>query len=132
MKPDISIITPIYNHGEFISRCADGIFAQTYDNWEWLIVDDGSTDDTWDQVLKLKSDKIITHKGDHLGQHMAMERCINMASADIVFQMPADDVIEPELLKVYKYTMDSEECDIVVGDFMGILESGEKIGRRKA
>jgi len=128
-KYSVSIITPIYNHGEFIARCAESVFNQTYKDWEWRIVDDGSTDDTWDKVLKLKNEKIIAQKGEHLGQHWAMKRCIDMANTDIVVQMPADDTIEPEFLKTYKYVFDTDNCDIVVGDFIGILESGEKQGR---
>lgn len=48
--PTVSIITPTYNHGGFVAQCVESVIAQTYDNWEMLIVDDGSTDDTWSVV----------------------------------------------------------------------------------
>lgn len=50
-KPLVSIITPTYNHEQFIAECIESVLAQSYSNWEMLIVDDGSTDHTW-QVIQ--------------------------------------------------------------------------------
>jgi glycosyltransferase involved in cell wall biosynthesis len=50
MKPLVSVITPTYNHERFIGPCIESVLAQSYDNWEMIIVDDGSTDHTWDMV----------------------------------------------------------------------------------
>lgn len=44
--PKVSIIVPTYNHQEFIAECLDSIISQTYEDWEAIIIDDGSTDDT--------------------------------------------------------------------------------------
>ncbi len=43
----ISVILPNFNHGAFIAQAFEGILAQTYQNWELCVVDDGSTDDSW-------------------------------------------------------------------------------------
>ena len=50
--PIISIITPSYNRANIIDETAESIFNQTYPHWEWIIVDDGSTDNTWEILNK--------------------------------------------------------------------------------
>jgi len=50
-QPKVSIIIPVYNGEEFLKRCLDSIIVQTYENWELIIVNDGSADNTL-SVLK--------------------------------------------------------------------------------
>lgn len=52
MKPEVSILTLTYNHEKYISQCLDSVIHQTFVPWEQIIIDDGSTDGTWDIIQK--------------------------------------------------------------------------------
>lgn len=60
MLPLVSIVTPTYNYAKYIGRCIESLLSQTYTNWEQIIVDDGSTDNT-EEVVKSYNDTRITY-----------------------------------------------------------------------
>ena len=66
MKPKVSIITPTYNHEDYIEKCIRSVLAQSYRNWEMIIIDDDSSDKTYDLALKIKKSdnriKLIKHR----------------------------------------------------------------------
>ena len=54
----VSIITPCYNSSQFIGECIDSVLSQTYDNWELLIVDDSSSDNSCEMIRKYDDNRI--------------------------------------------------------------------------
>jgi glycosyltransferase involved in cell wall biosynthesis len=66
-QPRVSIIMPTYNRAELISDTINSIRNQTYTNWELIIIDDGSTDDTSQVVERYKDDRILFLEGDRTG-----------------------------------------------------------------
>ena len=67
IDPLVSIITPTYNHENFISECLESVLAQSYANWEQIVIDDGSTDKTAKIVSKFKDDRIKYIRQDNKG-----------------------------------------------------------------
>lgn len=57
MTNKVSIIVPCYNHAKYLEECIESIKDQSYSNWECIIVDDGSTDDTQSVSRKLENEK---------------------------------------------------------------------------
>jgi len=63
----VSIITPTYNHENFIGKCIESVLAQTYQHWEQIIVDDGSDDDTKQTIAKYHDKRIKYIKQENKG-----------------------------------------------------------------
>ena len=68
MNPQVSIITATYNDGRFLNECIDSVINQVFMNWEWIVVNNGSSDNT-EQLLKAIDDPRIhvCHLSENLG-----------------------------------------------------------------
>jgi len=94
MNPLISIITPTYNHEKYISKCIESLINQTYENWEQLIIDDGSTDNTAAIVSDFNDKRIIYVKQDNLGIYNLQKtynKALSMSSGEYIAVLEGDD-----------------------------------------
>ncbi len=93
-NPLVSIITPTYNHEKFIGTCIESVLKQTYQNWEMIIIDDGSTDKTSVVVAKYTDDRIKYVKQENLGIWKLNEtynKALDMSMGDLVAILEGDD-----------------------------------------
>ena len=110
----ISVIVPSYNTEKFIARCLKGILSQTYDNFEAIIVDDGSSDNSVKICEKIaKSDeRIKVLKKEHGGVSLARNYGLDHARGELVTFFDADDFAESTLLEEYAKAYDTWENSI--------------------
>lgn len=96
----VSIIMPTYNCGRFIKESIDSVLAQTYDNWELLIVDDCSTDDT-EAIVRGYKDKRIHYmcNEQNIGAALTRNRALREAKGRYIAFLDADDLWLPEKLE---------------------------------
>lgn len=98
----VSIITPTYNCGKFIGRTIESVLAQTYNNWEMIIVDDRSTDDTKSIVEKyaVRDDRIkYCLLEQNSGAAVARTTAMKMAAGAYMAFLDSDDIWLPEKLE---------------------------------
>ncbi len=137
MNELVSIITPSYNTAKYIEETIDSVLKQTYTNWELIIVDDCSTDNT-DEVVApyLKDERIRYLKNEtNSGAALSRNRALREATGKWIAFLDSDDVWLPEKLeKQVKFMMDNnyhfsytcyEEMDDK-SNLMGIYVSGPK------
>ena len=97
MRPKVSIITPSYNRAKIISETAQSIFRQTYTNWEWIIVDDGSTDDSWEVInaYAIQDPRISVYKRHREPKGACVCRNIGVAKStgDFLMFLDTDDLL---------------------------------------
>ncbi|WP_242093794.1 glycosyltransferase family 2 protein [Aestuariivivens sediminicola] len=100
--PLISILTPFKNTESFITECIDSIRNQTYSNWELVIVDDGSTDRSYDLVesYQKRDPRIQLLKNSGTGIIDALQLALEQASGTFITRMDSDDIMAPNKLEV--------------------------------
>jgi glycosyltransferase involved in cell wall biosynthesis len=99
-NPLVSIIVPCYNQGKYLSDALDSIFAQTYKEWECIIIDDGSTDDTHliaEGYTKKDSRFKYKYQGNS-GLSSARNNAIKSSTGKYILPLDADDKISPYYL----------------------------------
>ena len=96
MKNLITIFTPTYNRCDTLKRLYNSLECQTNKNFEWVIVDDGSSDNTCQflsQIKKISSFPLYTYSQDNSGKHIAINKGLDMANYPWFFIVDSDDYL---------------------------------------
>ncbi|HHA1479961.1 glycosyltransferase family 2 protein [Enterobacter hormaechei] len=124
----ISIITPSYNSELFIEETYNSICSQTYDNWEWLVTDDCSSDRTWEILKKISLSnpkvKIFQNK-ENSGAAVSRNNSISHASGEYLAFIDSDDKWEPCKLNDQLHFMKTHDCNFCFTAYTLITEHGE-------
>lgn len=100
-KPDISFLVPAYNAAETLADCLGSLQKQSVSNWQAVVVDDGSKDDTWN-VLEgfAKADsRILIHRQANAGASAARNAAAGFATAPLLCMLDADDWLDPVFIQ---------------------------------
>jgi len=97
--PQISVITPSFNQADFVERTINSVLSQNYSNFEYLVMDGGSTDGTL-EILKKYDKKIIWRSEKDKGQGDAVNKGLKLAKGEILTYLNSDDTLEPGALKL--------------------------------
>jgi glycosyltransferase involved in cell wall biosynthesis len=98
-SPVVSIVTPAYNAAPFIGTTIESVLAQSYPCWEWIIVDDGSTDATTEIVSNCRDPRVRLVRAKHSGLPAAARNVgLSLAQGQLVAFLDADDLWEPNKL----------------------------------
>lgn len=101
MNPLISIVVPVYNTEKYIAETIESVIAQTYDNWELLLIDDGSTDSSRKIIESFveKDSRIKYHYKENGGQASARNLGVKKANGEYIAFLDSDDIWLPKKLE---------------------------------
>lgn len=110
-KELVSIIMPVFNRGNLIAESLDSIFQQQYKNWECIVVDDHSTDDTWNIVKGYvqKDERFRLYKrpeSKNKGANSCRNYGLELAKGEYIHWFDSDDIAHPRCLMISKTELD--------------------------
>lgn len=117
--PLISVIVPVYNVEKYLRDCVDSILNQTYENFELILVDDGSPDSSGKMcdAFAEKDKRIIVLHKENGGLSDARNKGIELARGTYITFIDSDDIVYKEYLSLFVSTMKNEKVEIVQGIF---------------
>ena len=122
----ISVIIPTYNCAEYIAEAIDSVLNQTFTDFEIIVVDDGSTDETA-AIMKRYGDKVRYIRQKNNGPAVARNLGINTARGEFIAFLDADDIWHPEKLEIqHHYLEEHTECALVYANCSTFTETGLK------
>jgi glycosyltransferase involved in cell wall biosynthesis len=102
MKPTVSIIIPCYNQAKYIGETIESVLAQTFQDWECIVMNDGSSDDSERIILPYceKDQRIHYYKQENAGVCRARNQAIKHAQGEFLLPLDGDDLIAPQYIEL--------------------------------
>jgi len=115
-NPTVSIIIPLYNHGQYIDEAIDSLLQQTFLPSEIIIINDGSTDDSWERIQNraLHEPRIIAWSQENQGAHNTINAGLRRATGDYLAILNSDDRYHPQRLEFCLKAIDRESNTNVI------------------
>jgi len=132
-----TVFTPTFNRAHTLNRVYESLRSQTFKNFEWLVIDDGSTDDTRQQVEKWSREGRMAIRYEcqsHEGKHTAYNRALDLAQGELFLPLDSDDACVPQALERFKHHWD-EIPPQIRSEFSGVCglcldQHGKVVGDR--
>ncbi|WP_237276356.1 glycosyltransferase family 2 protein [Tenacibaculum ovolyticum] len=131
-KPLISIVIPFYNNETTLLDAIKSVFAQTYQNWELILLNDGSVDTSLKIAKSINDQKVrVVSDGINKGLVFRLNQAPTIAKGNYIARMDADDLMHPERIsKQMDVFLSDDLVDLVDTGTYSISEKGEPEGKR--
>jgi glycosyltransferase involved in cell wall biosynthesis len=127
--PLVTILTPTYNDAAHLPALIHSVFGQTYANWEWIVIDDGSSDNTQDVLREIVDPRVRILRKENGDQLNALAYALPHTHGDVVTMMHSDDTfVSPQSIAVAVEKLSSSGADGIYGDYQTMDGEGRPTG----
>src|SRR3972149_8504173 len=98
--PKGSSVIPAYNHEKYVGEAIQSVLEQTFPDFELIIINDGSTDNTESEILKFKDDRIRYYSQENRGLSATLNRGIELARGEFFNFLPSDDIFYQDKIEI--------------------------------
>ena len=131
--PTVSVLMPVFNGERFLREAIDSILAQSMPDFEFIIVDDGSEDDSWRIIQSYHDDRIRAFHRPHEGLVSSLNFGVSVAQSDWIARMDADDVSSPDRFRMQLEAISGHpEIAVLGGQCFVMNESGYQLSSTRA
>ena len=128
MEKLVSIITPCYNSAKFIQETYNSINNQTYRNWEWIIVDDCSSDSSKEIIQSINDERIVLLFNEkNLGASISRNKALDFANGTYITFIDSDDLWEPSFLEETIHFLQQNNETLVYCSYKRVNENLDKL-----
>lgn len=133
MNPKVTVYITSHNYGDYIEKAINSVLTQTFQDFELIIIDDGSTDHSRDIINAFKdNEKVSIIFQQNRGLNATNNVAISHASGEYIVRLDADDYFEPEALGIMVSILDADpELGLVFPDYYYIDQDGNRIGTHR-
>ena len=126
MLPLITVLMPVFNADKYLNIAIDSILSQTFSNFEFLIIDDGSTDKSVEIIQAYTDSRIrFIQNVSNQGISATLNKGISLSTTELIARMDADDICYPERLEnQYNFFMADPECALLSTSVREISKDG--------
>jgi glycosyltransferase involved in cell wall biosynthesis len=125
-KPAITVLMPVYNAAHYVSDAIQSVLQQTFSNFELLIINDGSTDETEKIIRRFSDTRIVLINQANLGVAAALNKGLQIATADYIARFDADDICMRERLQIQYDFLQSHSDYVIVGTDVNYLDMNDE------
>lgn len=134
-RPKVQIIIPVYNAGPYLRRCLESVQAQTFTDWQAIVIDDASTDGSYAvlcEFASMDSRFVCMRQPENGGVAAARNTALQHLCCEYTAFLDADDYWEPDMLAVMLEKAEAGQCDIVQCRFIYDFPGGGQLLPRGA
>jgi glycosyltransferase involved in cell wall biosynthesis len=126
-EPLISIIIPCYNQAQFLEETLNSVLSQSFENWECLIINDGSTDNSLEicNAFKSKDDRFLLFDIENKGRSNARNIGLNQAKGDWIQFLDSDDVLHKDKF-LNSLAVQQKDSGMIITDFLRFRKTVDK------
>lgn len=136
MSEKLSIITPVYNRAYILNELYESLLNQTSMAFEWVVIDDGSTDNTWELLKEYKESTVpfsmTIHRQENQGKHIAVNQAVALAQGEYVFIVDSDDCLTEDAVETvcsWIAQVSGRKDIAAVAGLKGNRETKERVGQ---
>lgn len=123
----VSWVLPVYNAEKFLSKTIESVISQTFSNWELIVIDDGSTDNSLNIIKSFDDDRIKIISRENKGLSETLNEGVSLSQGNYIARIDADDINEPNRLFEQVSFLDSHLDYVLVASNVSFIDENDKI-----